>query len=159
MDAKKEILFIVLVHVDDCSIVVLSQPLIDRFKIEIKKHVEISDLDVLHWILGIEVKRIQEERKILLSQCLYIDSILRCYALDDLKPISTPMDLNIGLTSAQSPTTSDNIAKMRHVPYHEAIGSLISLGTRPDITFAVQTHSRFLLNPGLAHWEAVKRVF
>ena len=34
-----------------------------------------------------------------------------------------------------------------------------SLGTRPDITFAIQTLSCFAMNPGLAHWEAVKRVF
>jgi hypothetical protein len=93
--------------------------------------VDITDLGALHWILGIEVKRIREERKILLSQCSYIDSILHHYGLDDLKPTSTPMDLNAQLTSAQSPTTSDDITKMRDVPYHEAIGSLMyaSLGT------------------------------
>ena len=34
-----------------------------------------------------------------------------------------------------------------------------SLGTRPDISFAVQTLSRFAANPGMEHWEAVKRVF
>jgi hypothetical protein len=34
-----------------------------------------------------------------------------------------------------------------------------SLGTCPDISFAVQTVSRFSKNPGLAHWDAVKRVF
>jgi hypothetical protein len=154
-------LIIVPIHVDDCSIVASSQPLIDRFKIEIKKHVEITDLGALHWILGIEVQRVREERKLLLSQRSYIDSILRRYGLDDLKPISTPMDPNVRLTSAQSPTTTDDIAKMRDVPYHEAIGSLMyaSLGTRPDISFAVQTLSRFAINPGSAHWEAVKRVF
>lgn len=45
--------------------------------------------------------------------------------------------------------------------YHEAVGSLMyaALGTRPDIAYAVQTVSRFARNPGLAHWEAVKRVF
>jgi hypothetical protein len=50
---------------------------------------------------------------------------------------------------------------MRNTPYHEAIGSLMyaSLGTRPDITFAVQTVSRFSINPGPTHWEAVKRIF
>jgi len=50
---------------------------------------------------------------------------------------------------------------MQDVPYHEAVGSLMyaSLGTQPDISFAVQTLSRFASNPGLAHWEAVKRVF
>jgi hypothetical protein len=34
-----------------------------------------------------------------------------------------------------------------------------SLGTRPDIAFAVQTVSRFATNPGMAHWDAVKRIF
>ena len=52
---EKGILIIIPVHINDCSIVVSSQPLIDRFKIEIKKHMEITDLGTLHWILGIEV--------------------------------------------------------------------------------------------------------
>lgn len=34
-----------------------------------------------------------------------------------------------------------------------------ALGTRPDITFAVAKLSKFLHNPGLQHYEAVKRVF
>ena len=33
------------------------------------------------------------------------------------------------------------------------------LSTRPDITYAVQTISRFTKNPGSAHWEVVKRIF
>jgi hypothetical protein len=50
---------------------------------------------------------------------------------------------------------------MRNIPYHEAVGSLMyaSLGTRPDITYAVQAVSRFSKNPGLPHWDAVKRIF
>ena len=34
-----------------------------------------------------------------------------------------------------------------------------SLRTQSDISFAVQTLSHFAINPGSAHWEAVKRVF
>ena len=33
------------------------------------------------------------------------------------------------------------------------------LDTHPNITFAVQTVSRFSIKPGPAHWEAVKRIF
>src|ERR1700678_740132 len=158
---KMNVLIIVLVHVDDCSIVGKSKALIKRFKVEIAKFVDITDMGELHWILGIEVRRIREERKLLLSQKSYIDSILRCYGFEDLKPISTPMDPNIRLTSAQSPSTTEEIAAMRNVPYHQAVGSLMyaTLGTRPDICFAVQTVSRFNSKPGLAHWEAVKRIF
>jgi len=46
------------------------------FKTEIAKHVDITNLGDLHWILGIEVLRIREERRILLSQRSYIDSTL-----------------------------------------------------------------------------------
>jgi len=34
-----------------------------------------------------------------------------------------------------------------------------SVGTRPDISFAILTLSQFLDNPGHTHWEAVKCVF
>src|ERR1700678_874687 len=158
---KSKVLIIVLVHVDDCSIVGNTKMLIARFKVEIAKFVDITDMGELNWILGIEVRRIREERKILSSQRSYIDSILRRYGFEDLKLISTPMDLSIQLTSTQSPSTTEEIGAMRNVPYHEAVGSLMyaTLGTRPDICFAVQTVSGFNSKPGLAHWEAVKRIF
>jgi hypothetical protein len=47
---------IVLVHVNDCMIAATSIILIDRFKAEISKHVEITDLSDLHWLLGIEIR-------------------------------------------------------------------------------------------------------
>ena len=158
---KGTALIIVLVHVDDCTIVATSMHLTENFKIAITKHVEISDLGELHWILGIEVRRERENKKIFLSQRAYLDSILRRYGLDELKPVSLPMETSIKLTTAQSPSNTEEIARMRNVPYHEAVGSLMyaSLGTRPDITYAVQTVSRFTKNPGTAHWDAVKRIF
>ena len=50
---------------------------------------------------------------------------------------------------------------MHNIPYQEAIGLLMymSLGTHPDITYAVQTIYRFSKNPGQLHLEAVKRIF
>ena len=71
------------------------------------------------------------------------------------------METSIKLTSAQSPSTMEEIAQMRNIPYHEAVGSLMyaSLSTCPDITYAVQTVSCLTKNPGVAHWDAVKRIF
>lgn len=50
---------------------------------------------------------------------------------------------------------------MRKISYREAVGSLLyaSQGTRPDISFAVNTVSRYMQNPGKGHWLAVKRIF
>ena len=158
---KGPMLMIVLVHVDDCTIVGTSRDLIAKFKSEITKHVEITDLGEIHWILGIEICRNRERHTIHLCQRSYIDSSLRRYGFEDIKPVSLPMDTSIKLTSAQSPSTTEEIAQMKNIPYHEAVGTLMyaSLGTRPDITYAVQTVSRFSKNPGNAHWEAVKKIF
>ena len=35
----------------------------------------------------------------------------------------------------------------------------VSMGTRPDITFAMSTVAQFMDNPAWPHWEAVKRIF
>ena len=158
---KGSTLIIVLVHVDDCTIAGTSIALILRFKIEIAKFVAITDLGELHWILGIEVKRVRENRTIHLSQKSYIEFMLCRYGFNDLKPVSLPMEVSIRLTSAQSPSTTQEIAQMSNIPYQEAVGSLMyaSLGTRPDITYAVQTISGFSKNPGHTHWEAVKWIF
>ena len=156
-----KLLIIILVHVDDCLIAGCLKKIIQKFRLEIQKYVQITDLGDLDWILGIEVCQIREDKRIMLLQCSYIDSILQHYGFDDAKPISTPMDPNICLTSAQSPSTTEEFAKMRNIPYHEAFGSLmyVSLSTCPDITFAVQTTLHFSSKPGTAHWEAVRRIF
>ena len=152
---------IVLVHIDDCTIAATSIFLIKNFKSEIAKHVKITDLGELHWLLGIKIKRNCENRTIHFSQCSYIEAILCCFNFQDLKPISTPMETHIKLSSSQSPATTAQFVQMHDVPYHEAVGSLMytSLGTHPDISFAVQTLSRFSTKPGIAHWDAVKHVF
>ena len=50
---------------------------------------------------------------------------------------------------------------MQVTPYSEAVGSLLYLarGTRPDIAYSVAFLSRFVANPGRAHWQAVKHLF
>ena len=48
-------LIIIIMHVDDCTITASSLALVVAFKAELSKHVEITDLGELHWLLGIEV--------------------------------------------------------------------------------------------------------
>jgi hypothetical protein len=59
------------------------------------------------------------------------------------------------------PYKLEDIAKMKSVPYREAIGSLMyaAMGTRPDIAFATLTVAQFCENPGWVHWEAVKQIY
>jgi hypothetical protein len=151
----------VVIHVDDCTMATKSISHVDELKAMIRKHVEITDLGQLHWLLGIEVTRNRDAHTISLSQRSYVDSIIRRFNFEDLKPVSNPMEPSTRLHSGQSPSTGTEFVAMHHIPYHEAVGSLMyaSLGTRPDISYAVTTVSCFSSNPGPAHWDAVRRIY
>ena len=74
---------VVLVHTDNCTIVATAQPLINSFKIAIAKHVQITNLGEIHWILGIEIWWAHENCQIYLSQHSYIESTLWRYGCYD----------------------------------------------------------------------------
>lgn len=154
-------LIIIVAHVDDLTIATSSPKLMLEVKSELCKAFEVSDLGALSWILGIKVKRDRINQTISLSQPTYIRTIVEKYFGTDLKPLSMPMDPHANLTNSQSPQTPQEAAVMRDKPYREAVGSLMyaSLGTRPDIAYAVSIVSRFSDNPGIAHWNAVKRIY
>ena len=61
------------------------------------------------------------------------------------------------LSSSQSPTTSTDFTAMQHIPYCEAVGSVMyaALGTQPDISYAMTNISCLSSNPGILHWDAV----
>jgi hypothetical protein len=50
--------------------------------------------------------------------------------------------------------------QMKSIPYASAVGSLMyaQVCTRPDIAFITGLLARFQTNPGLKHWEAIKKV-
>ena len=72
----------------------------------------------------------------------------------------TPAAFKLVLTKAHCPTAQE-ITTMQSIPYREAVGSLLwlSLGTRPDISYAASQVAKFNSNPGLLHWKAVQRIF
>ena len=154
-------LTVIVVRVDDCTIIATTICLIEELKAGLHKHFEVTDLRELHWMLGIKVKHDHSGCMVHLSQRAYIDAILRCYHLSDLKPLSTPMDHQVRLSSDQAPASAAECAMMRDVPYRKAVGALnwAALATRPDIAFAVATVARFAANPRPAHWEAMKWIF
>ncbi|RDB21868.1 Retrovirus-related Pol polyprotein from transposon TNT 1-94 [Hypsizygus marmoreus] len=156
-----EHIVILAIHVDDCMGVGSSAKLLQDVKEQLNKKYKLTDLGPASWLLGIKIRRNLKERTIALSQHSYIESIITRYNFNDLKPSAIPMDPNVQLSRAQCPTKLEDIARMRNVPYREAVGSLMyaAMGTRPDIAFATSTAAQFSDNPGWVHWEAVKRIF
>jgi hypothetical protein len=68
-------LFFIPTHVDDLTLISPSKHTIDSFKETFTRHLEISDLGEVHWLLGIQVNRDRALKSISLSQTAYIDSI------------------------------------------------------------------------------------
>ena len=136
---------IITVHVDNMMIAASSSNLLQEIKRQLK---------------GFEVQRDCAARTLSLSQKSYIDSIVKRYGLEDAKPLSTPMDPSARLFKTNLPTTPQEFADMRNVPYREATGSLTyaAIGSRPDIAYATTAVSHFNENPGRVHWEAVKQI-
>ena len=86
--------------------------------------------------------------------------ILQRFNLQNCKPLSTPFPEHVKLSSQDCPSNEREKARMSRVPYSSAVGSLMfaMVCTRPDIAQAVGVVSRYMSNPGEAHWEAVKWV-
>ena len=152
---------ILAIHVNDGMITGNNVALIKEFKEDMNKKYKLTDLGPVFSLLGIKVTQDLVEKTISLSQQAYIKAIITKFNFDDLKTCSTPMDPSALLSKSQSPTKLEDIARMRKIPYREAVGSLMytAMGTRPDIAFAMSTVAQYSKNLGWQHWEAVKQIF
>ena len=147
-------------HVDDCTVTSNSHELMGLFKDKIQAKYKITDLGPISWVLGMKVVHDRVTRTISLSQEPYINAIVTKYNFSNLKPISIPMDPNVQLSHTH-PRSIANTARMKNIPYRAAIGLLmyLAIATCPDIVFAISTVAQFSQDPGLKHWEAVKRIY
>ncbi len=66
-DKCKKELTIVAVHINDCTIATTNMHLVEDFKASLCRHVEVTDLGALHWMLGIEIRQDWEAGTVHLS--------------------------------------------------------------------------------------------
>jgi hypothetical protein len=110
-----------------------------------------KDIGLMHYFLGLEVW--QKEGHIFLGQGKYMVDILSRFHMGDCRPMSMPMITNWKKFHASDSESVDPTL------YHQLIGSLMYLvNTRPDIYFAVDTLSQFMVELGRVHWVATKHV-
>ena len=108
-----------------------------------------------------KISRDTLKKTLTLSQEDYIKKVLERFerfAMQNAKPVSTPLASHFKLTKDMCPKTQEEITYMSKVPYASAVGSLMyaMVWPRPDIAHAVGFVSRFMENPGEEHWQAVK---
>jgi hypothetical protein len=138
-------------YVDDLIITDTSKEIINTFKLEMKDRFQMSDLGLLSYYLGIEVK--QGANGISLCQSAYVSKLLERCGLGSYNPNAFPMENRLKLSKLST-------AEMVNATgYRSVIGALrYLLHTWPDMTFPVGYLSRFLEAPREDHLIAVKRV-
>ena len=88
------------VHVDDCMVTRSSTPQVNKFKVEMNKKYQLTDLGPANWLLSIKISRDLANGMISLSQLTYVEAMIMRFNFDDLKPSSIPIDPSIPLTSS-----------------------------------------------------------
>ena len=122
---RDNIKVIVPVFVDDITLASKSVETLDLFVAEISKHFKLRDLGATSFLLGIEITRDRQKKKLYLSQKQYIVNKLEEFGMADCKPVGTPINPNHNLSSQQSPQTPEAKEEMNAIPYINAVGSLM----------------------------------
>src|SRR3954462_677452 len=86
--------------------------------------------------------------------------MLSRFGMQNCAPGDTPVAKGDKLSLLQCPKTDLEVKEMHDIPYASAVGSIMyaQVCTRPDIAYIVGMLGRYLSNPGMDHWKAVKRV-
>ncbi|GAA0169971.1 hypothetical protein LIER_40859 [Lithospermum erythrorhizon] len=66
-----------------------------------------KDLGEARKILGIEIVRDQNEKKLYLSQEKYVEKVLRCFGMDKAKAVSIPLASHFKLSHQPCPSTNE----------------------------------------------------
>lgn len=106
--------------------------------------------------VGVQILRDRESKSLIIHQSSYTRKIIEKFGMANAKTLSVPADPHVMLAPYQ-----DGEERSSNVPYREAVGSLVFLAavSRPDITYAVNSVSKFVNNHKIEHWQAVKRIF
>ncbi|GKV37454.1 hypothetical protein SLEP1_g45485 [Rubroshorea leprosula] len=131
---------LLLIYVDDMIITQDDASGIDELKQFLSHKFEMKDLGSLSYFLGLKVT--SSDDGYLLSQVKYASDLVSKASLTDSKIVSTPLELNVKLTTLDGSPLADPTR------YRQLVGSLIYLTmTRPDITYAVHVVSQFMTAP------------
>lgn len=144
---------LLILYVDDGIVMSSDITVIDEVLSKLQKQFEITVSDV-NYFVGMQITQ-NEDGSIFVSQEQYIKQTINRFKMSDANPVSTPGDSHVNLSYDESKVLEEN-----DVPYRQAVGSLMfsAICTRVDIAHSVGVVSRYLNNPTISRWNAVKRI-
>lgn len=142
----------VLVYVDDIILTGNNSHALTSFISLLNSRFALKDLGPLHYFLGIQVDKLQDDT-LLLRHSKYITDLLHRVNMASAKPQPTPMTPSTKLLKDGTNLSDD--PKL----YRSVVGDLqYTCITRPDLAFSVNKVSQFMQAPLNDHWKAVKRI-
>jgi hypothetical protein len=143
------------VYVDDLLIMVRDESMWPDIEQGLKKSYQAKSLGKLTHYLGMVWKRDRNTRRSWLNQTVFCSKVLKKFDMENCKPVAVPISPDFRVSGGDTELFSN--VKL----YQSAVGSLIylSIGTRPDISFAVNVVSRAMAKPSNGHWAIVKGIF
>ena len=113
----------------------------------LRRAFEITIGNASHFV-GLEITRNLENKSVFICQSSYVKQILNKFGMSETNCVNVPADSHTILY----PVSSDEECES-NFPYREAVGSLmyLSIISRPDIAYAVNSVSRFLNKNNKSH--------
>ncbi|XP_073224742.1 uncharacterized protein [Cicer arietinum] len=124
---------------------------ISKFKEELTREFEMTDLGTMKYFLGIEFQK--TKLGLLMHQKRNPMEILKRCDMEHCNAATTPAEARLQLSKSEDEQDVDP------TQYRRLIGSLRYLcNMRPDLAFSVGIASRFMERPKVSHLAAVKRI-
>nr|GEU73622.1 retrovirus-related Pol polyprotein from transposon TNT 1-94 [Tanacetum cinerariifolium] len=128
-----------------------SQSMIDELKKSMTREFEMTDIGLMSYYQGIELK--QTDEGIFICQERYAKEILKRFGMDKCNPVGTPIEHKV------KPSKHDGGKVVDSTLFKSLVGSFRYLTcTRPDILFVVGLISRFMEEPTTKHLKISKRI-
>ena len=143
-----------LVYVDDILLIGPSAHILREVASDISKMFDIRIEATITKFLGISCDI--HENEVIIHGAAAVNRVLHQFNMESCRTATTPLPAVTVLDKSFEPKTSEERIVMQSVPYQELVGSLLYLAntTRPDISYVVGLLSRYVKNPGKAHWKA-----
>jgi hypothetical protein len=122
---------------------------VNKLKVLLSREFDTNDLGAAKKILGMEIRRDKDAKKLWLSQAGYVKKVLERFSMKNAKLMSTPLANHFRLSISQCPKTIEETEGMSNVSYASTMGCLMyaMVCTKPDLAHAVSVVSKYMANP------------
>ena len=82
-------------------ICLVQQRVVNKLKVLLSREFDMKDLGATKKILGMEIRRDRDAKRLWLSQANYVKKVLERFSMENAKPVSTPLANHFRLSTSQ----------------------------------------------------------